>query len=109
MNSKWALITRIAICTMVLAAVLQVSYFYRVFHVTAAESEDMAIAKSMGHLETRNGVITILVGEHGHYYTVKTKDGATLADRIPERQFKLRFNRAYNQLNRGYAGNLAIY
>jgi hypothetical protein len=59
----------------------------------------------MGHLQFRDKVVTIIRGSKGPEYTIKTKDGRTLAESIGEKDLKAKYPAIFNQVKHGLAGN----
>ncbi len=59
---------------------------------------------ALGHLETRDRVITIWAGDAARY-TVRTKDGRTLAERISRQELAAKFP----ELRRVVDGSYAIW
>jgi hypothetical protein len=59
----------------------------------------------IGHLKTRDKVITILTGRGGPLYTVKTADGKVLAEQLPEHELYAKFPDLKEVVDRGLAGN----
>ena len=59
----------------------------------------------IGHLESRNRIITITSGPKGPLYTVKTKDGKTLATKIDEKALQAQYPDIYHELKSGVAGD----
>jgi len=72
-----------------------------------AEREDMMDAKVMGHLEHKGTMTTIYGGQLGFYYTVRTRDGRTIAEKVPERRLRSKFEKIYRDLKLGIASNWA--
>ena len=60
---------------------------------------------SIGHLESRNRIITISKGPKGPLYTVKTKDGKIIAKKIDEKNLQAKYPDIYQQIKSGVAGN----
>jgi hypothetical protein len=58
----------------------------------------------LGHLETQRHVITILAGQAPRY-TVRTKDGTTLAERISLQELSAKFP----ELRRAVDGSCAMW
>lgn len=84
-------------------------YLISIFYVTPAERLDREGAAVMGHLDQRGLRTTIYGGRLGTYYTVRSKDGKTLARRVPERQLRFRFWSVHRSANRGYANVWALF
>ena len=59
----------------------------------------------IGHLKTRDRVVTILKTAEGSRYTVKTVDGKTLDARINDEDFKARYPLLHDQIQTGLANN----
>jgi len=55
------------------------------------------------HLETRDTVITALAGSDGPVYTVRTRTGRTLAQRLSEQELQVRLPRIHRLLKTSYA------
>ena len=64
-------------------------------------------ATSIGHLESRDRIITITKGPKGPLYTVKTKDGKIIAKKIDEKNLQAKYPDIYYQIKTGIAGNAA--
>jgi hypothetical protein len=56
------------------------------------------------HLEKRNEVVTIMSGQEELLYTVRTKDGRTLAQDLSEQELQTKLPDIYNSLKKSYAG-----
>jgi hypothetical protein len=63
--------------------------------------EDVVI----GHLQSRDKIVTISRGTKGSVYTVKTKDGKILASKLNEKDFEDKYPVLFNQVTYGLAGN----
>jgi len=59
----------------------------------------------IGHLQTRDRVVTISKGQKGIAYTVKTRDGKTLDANLNEKNFQAKYQSLYDQIKDGRAGN----
>jgi hypothetical protein len=59
----------------------------------------------IGHLQTRDKVVTITRGEKGTLYTVKTKDGKMLAENLSEKALETKYPVVFKQIKYGQAGN----
>lgn len=59
----------------------------------------------IGFLEMRGKTITITRESNGTFYTIKSKDGKTLAAKLKEKDLQARFPEIYNQVKFGLAGN----
>jgi hypothetical protein len=59
----------------------------------------------IGYLQSRDKVVTIIRGEKGTIYTVKTKDGKTLAENLNEKDLETKYPVIFNQVKYGLAGN----
>ena len=57
------------------------------------------------HLEKRNEIVTIISGQEGLLYTVRTKDGELLGQHLSEQELKAKLPDIYNSLKRSYAGS----
>ena len=69
---------------------------------TDQSADDMPV---IGHLEKRGQVITIYAGEKGPLYTVKTKEGKIIAEKIDDTQLQARLPDLYRDLKSAVAGN----
>jgi hypothetical protein len=56
----------------------------------------------IGHLETRNRVVTIFAGEQPHY-SVSTKEGKMLAEHISLRELSAKFPDLHRTVDGSYA------
>jgi hypothetical protein len=59
----------------------------------------------IGYLQNRDKVVTIIRGSKGTEYTVKTKDGKTLAENLNEKDLETKYPVIFNQVKYGLAGN----
>jgi hypothetical protein len=59
----------------------------------------------IGHLQTRDKIVTILRSEKGTVYTVKTKDGKILAENLSEQSLETKYPTVFRQMKNGLAGN----
>jgi hypothetical protein len=59
----------------------------------------------IGHLQTRDRVVTIGRGPEGPVYTIKNKKGKVLAENIGEKNLKAKFPSIYSQVKDGFASN----
>lgn len=59
----------------------------------------------IGHLEKGGQVITIYAGEKGPLYTIKTKTGEVIAEKIDDTQLQARLPNLYRDLKNAVAGN----
>jgi len=59
----------------------------------------------IGYLESRDKIVTLLQGPKGTLYTVKTKDGKTLAAKLSEKDFQTKYPALHDQVKHGLAGN----
>jgi hypothetical protein len=59
----------------------------------------------IGYLQTRNRVVTISRDSRGAIYTVKNKNGKTLAAGLREKDFETKFPALHDQIQNGFAGN----
>ena len=62
-------------------------------------------APVIGHLESRDRIITITKGPKGPLYTVKTKDGKIIAKKIDEKNLQAKYPDIYHQIKSGVAAN----
>lgn len=62
-------------------------------------------APIVGHLKTRNKMITIRSGPDGPLYTVRSEDGTVLAAGLPADEFSARFPELKGVVERGVAGS----
>ncbi len=67
----------------------------------ASAGKDVVI----GYLESRNRTVTILRSSQGTVYTVKTKDGKTLAKKLKDKDLQAKYPDLYDQIKNGLAGN----
>jgi hypothetical protein len=67
--------------------------------------KDSARKNIMGYLHTRDKIIAISRGENGTVYTIKTKDGKTLATNINEKDLQAKYPDIYRQVREGRAAN----
>ena len=68
---------------------------------SASTDEDMLI----GYLEKHGQVIAIYAGDEGPLYTIKTKDGEVIAEKIDEKQLQAKHPDLYRDLKSAVAGN----
>ncbi len=68
-------------------------------------SEQASGGSVIGRLKTRDKFITIRTGADGPLYTVKSKEGKTLAMDIPAAQLSARFPELKDVVERGIAGD----
>ena len=59
----------------------------------------------IGHLHTRDKVVTISKGQKGIAYTIKTKAGKTLDANLSEKKFQAKYPALFDQIKDGRAGN----
>ena len=59
----------------------------------------------IGYLHTRDRVVTISKGSDGTVYTVKNKEGKTLAANLSQKDFAAKYPALYEQVEYGVAGN----
>jgi hypothetical protein len=59
----------------------------------------------IGHLQSRDRIVTISHGTEGSRYTIKTKDGKAIATNLNEKDFEDKFPMLFNQIKYGLAGN----
>jgi hypothetical protein len=79
---------------------------------TSAEHQDAGIKSDypvIGHLKTRDKIITIKAGPEGALYTVEAGDGRILALNLPAEELYVKFPRLKDDLERGLAGEDASY
>jgi len=91
-------------------SVLAVSIGWMTANSLAGEgNEKRTISSSeyvvIGHLQSRDRVVTIGEGPNGVVYTIKTKKGKTLAAKITDRDMQEKFPSLYSQIQSGVAGN----
>ena len=67
----------------------------------AASTEQAVI----GHLQSRNRIVTVTRGPKGVFYTIKTKDGKTLATKLGEKDLQAKYPDVYYQIKSGVAAN----
>ena len=67
----------------------------------ASPEKDVVI----GHLQSRDKIVTISKGQKGTVYTVKNKDGKTLNANLSEKDFEAKYPTLYEQVKYGLAGN----
>jgi hypothetical protein len=60
---------------------------------------------SIGYFQTRNKIIVISCGPKGSLYTIKDKDGRTLAAKLSGKDFQSKYPELYDQIKDGVAGN----
>lgn len=58
---------------------------------------------AIGHLKTRDKLITIRIGSDGPVYTIKTEDGTILAVDLPEKELSAKFPELKDVVERGIA------
>ena len=68
----------------------------------SAETSDNPV---IGHLQTRNKLITIRTGADGPLYSVKSKEGKILAVDLPATELSARFPELKKVVERGFAGD----
>ncbi len=59
----------------------------------------------IGYLQSRDKIVTIIRGSEGTAYTVKTKDGKTLAMNLSEKDLETKYPTIFQQVKNGMAGN----
>jgi hypothetical protein len=59
----------------------------------------------IGSLQTRDKVVTISQGAKGIVYTIKTKDGKTVAKELTEKDLQAKYPGVYRQIKSGLAAN----
>jgi hypothetical protein len=59
----------------------------------------------IGYLQTRDRIVTISRDSEGAVYTVKKKNGKTLAAGLREKDFQVKFPVLHDQVKNGLAGN----
>ena len=57
------------------------------------------------YLQSRNNIVTISSGTDGNVYTVRTKDGKTMAAKLSEADFQGKYPALYKQIKSSVAGN----
>jgi hypothetical protein len=62
-------------------------------------------ASVIGHLESKDRIITVSKGPKGPLYTITTKDGKILATKIDEKSLQAKYPDLYHQVKTGIAGN----
>lgn len=67
----------------------------------ASPDKDIVI----GHLQSRDKIVTISKGQKGSVYTIKTRDGKTLKANLSEKDFQAKYPTLYEQVKYGLAGN----
>ncbi|MDB9822292.1 hypothetical protein OAC89_01150 [Deltaproteobacteria bacterium] len=78
--------------------------------VAAAETEKLVISSErahgpvIGHLKTRDKLITIRLGSDGPLYTVKSHDGKVIAMDLPADELYAQFPELKDMVERGIAG-----
>jgi len=55
------------------------------------------------HLEKRNEIVTIMSGQEGILYTVRTKDGRLLGQHLSEQELQTKLPDIYHFLKKSYA------
>jgi hypothetical protein len=69
----------------------------------AAPNRQLDSGSVIGHLKTRDKLITIRTGSHGPVYTVKSEDGTVLAVNLPASEISARFPDLKGIVERGVA------
>lgn len=59
----------------------------------------------IGHLESRDRIITVNQGTKGPLYTITTKEGKVLASKMDEKSLQAKYPDLYHQVKDGVAGN----
>jgi hypothetical protein len=59
----------------------------------------------IGHLQSRDKVVTISLGPNGAVYTIKNKAGKVLEAQIQEKDLQDKYPTIYYQITSGVAGN----
>ena len=59
----------------------------------------------LGSLQSRDKVVTISQGPKGIVYTIKTKDGKTVAKELNEKDLQAKYPGIYHQIKSGLAAN----
>jgi|WetSurMetagenome_2_1015567.scaffolds.fasta_scaffold441910_1 hypothetical protein len=62
-------------------------------------------ATVIGHLESKDRVITVSQGTKGPLYTITTKEGKVLASKMDEKSLQAKYPDLYHQVKDGVAGN----
>ena len=68
---------------------------------SVSTNEEMLI----GYLEKNGQIIAIYAGDEGPLYTIKTRKGEVVAERIDEKQFQAKHPGLYRDLKSAVAGN----
>jgi hypothetical protein len=68
-------------------------------HTDQAQNQHRVIV----HLATRNEITSVMSGRNGPVYTIKTKDGSLLEERISEQELWTKFPAIYRLLKTSYA------
>jgi hypothetical protein len=100
----------LAVCA---ALILAGGFFAQVGSQTKSPSgENKKVEKAspendvvIGHLQSRDKIVTISKGQKGTVYTVKSKDGKTLNADLSEKDFEAKYPTLYQQVKYGLAGN----
>ena len=77
-------------------------------NTTAQEKTGQSVPSGtsvIGHMESRDRIVTITKGPKGPLYTVKTKDGKIIAKKIDEKNLQAKYPDIYHQIKSGVAGN----
>jgi hypothetical protein len=104
---------RIALSAVVLCFVLTTGWQLIAQSVNRTGNEPIAVKRKgssggsivIGYVQTRDRVITISRDSRGSVYTVKNKDGKTLAAGLREKDFEAKFPALHDQVKNGFAGN----
>ena len=68
---------------------------------SVSTNEEMLI----GYLEKNGQIIAVYAGDEGPLYTIKTKDGTIVAEKIDEKQLQAKHPDLYRDLQSAVAGN----
>ena len=90
------------VLSFVLAGVLLAAAYGADPSSAVSAGEEMPV---IGHLEKSGQIITIYAGEKGPLYTVKTKEGKIIAEKIDDTQLQARLPDLYRDLKSAVAGN----
>ena len=75
----------------------------------AKKSPEVNRLPVIGHLETRDKVVTIQSGPNGLLYLVKTKDGKILHENLSEEQLKAQAPEIHELIKTSVAGKDGVY
>lgn len=71
---------------------------------TAGARTTPSQAPAIGHVETRDRLVTILAGPKGPVYTVRTKQGRVLHENLSGKDLQAKAPQLYEVVKSGYAG-----